>query len=109
MTDDNYERVAKVSDIREADLLAVTLSSGAELVLTKVKGEVFALDVMCTHQEAWLDSGYVDADTLELQCPLHEGRFDLRTGAVTHEPPTEPVQAYAVKIDGNDVYVGPAK
>jgi nitrite reductase/ring-hydroxylating ferredoxin subunit len=109
MTNDNFERVARVGDIREADMMSVTLSNGAEVVLAKCNGQIFCVDIMCTHQEAWLDSGYVDTATYELQCPLHEGRFDLRTGAVTNEPPTEPIRAYNVKVEGNDVYVGPPK
>ena len=109
MANDNYQQIAKVGDVREGDVIAVTLPSGHEVVLTKVGGQIYALDAICTHQEAWFDSGYVDRATLELQCPLHEGRFDIRTGAATHEPAIDPIRAYELRVEGNLVFLGPAK
>ena len=44
---------------------------------------------------------------IEVECPLHEGRFDLRTGQDTNPPADEPVAAFAVRVEGDDVLVGP--
>ena len=38
-----------------------------------------------------LSMGELHADTYEVQCPIHEGCFDLRTGEVTAPPAEEPV------------------
>ena len=100
-----FQRVASVSDVREGDFLSVSLDDGQEILLVKANGQIFATQIMCTHQEAWLDSGLVHRDTMEIECPLHEGRFDMRTGEPTALPPTDPLRTYPVKIDGNDVYV----
>lgn len=102
----NFQRVARVNEVHEGDFLSVTLEDGKEILLAKAKGQIYAFDLMCTHQQTWLDAGLVDTNTLEVECPLHEGRFDMRTGAVTHEPPTEPIKAYEVRIEGDEVYVG---
>jgi nitrite reductase/ring-hydroxylating ferredoxin subunit len=106
---DEFTRVAKVGQVREGDFHSVNLPDGTEILLIKAQGQIFAVDIMCTHQSTWLDSGMVHPDTLEVECPLHEGKFDLRSGAVTHEPPEEPLQTYAVRIEGDDVLVGPPK
>jgi 3-phenylpropionate/trans-cinnamate dioxygenase ferredoxin subunit len=36
---------------------------------------------------------------------MHEGRFDLRTGAATHEPAEQAIATYPLHIDGDDVFV----
>ena len=36
---------------------------------------------------------------------MHEGRFDLRTGAATHEPAETPVPSYVVAFEGDEVFV----
>ena len=56
---------------------------------------------------AWLDGGDVLRDLYEVQCPIHKSRFSFKTGEPTGLPATEPVPAYAVRIDGADILVGP--
>jgi nitrite reductase/ring-hydroxylating ferredoxin subunit len=41
-----------------------------------------------------------------VQCPLHQGRFDLRTGHATAWPASQAVQVYAVCVEGEDILVG---
>jgi len=48
---------------------------------------------VCTHEQVWLDDGILHPDTCEIECPMHEARFDLRTGAATHEP------SYVVRVE----------
>ena len=57
----------------------------------------------CTHAEVPLSEGDVENGTVE--CWMHGSRFDLRTGAPTGLPATEPVQVFPVRVDGDDVYV----
>jgi 3-phenylpropionate/trans-cinnamate dioxygenase ferredoxin subunit len=47
------------------------------------------------------------ADSCEVQCPLHDSRFSLVDGRPTGLPATKPVKTYAVRIDGDDILVGP--
>jgi nitrite reductase/ring-hydroxylating ferredoxin subunit len=102
---EDFQRVAGVDDVREGDMTAVMLADGKEILLVRAAGRFFALDIMCTHQEAWLDSGFLHPDSMEVECPLHEGRFDVRTGAVTCPPPTEPIATYEVAVEGDEVFV----
>jgi len=104
MVTDGFERVAGIGDIREGDLLPVT-ANGIEVVLAKLKGNVFAFQATCSHQDAWLDGGWVHPDSMEIECPLHEGRFDVRTGQPTQLPPIEPIKTFLVRIEGDDIFV----
>jgi 3-phenylpropionate/trans-cinnamate dioxygenase ferredoxin subunit len=63
----------------------------------------FALDDTCTHGQASLCEGFVDGGTVE--CPLHMAQFCLKTGAALTPPADKPVAAYAVVIEGGDVFV----
>jgi 3-phenylpropionate/trans-cinnamate dioxygenase ferredoxin subunit len=66
-------------------------------------GALYALDNVCTHQFALLSDGYIEDGSIE--CPLHQGRFDLKTGAPLCAPVTQPVRVYAVKSENGAVYV----
>jgi nitrite reductase/ring-hydroxylating ferredoxin subunit len=97
-------RIASTSELAAGDMTSVQAGEH-ELLLARVGEEYFALDNLCTHAEGWLDMGYLLAESCEVRCPLHEGRFDLRTGQPTNEPATEPVNAYRTEVVGGDVFV----
>ena len=76
-----------------------------EILVLAVGDCIYAVGNICTHDEVWLDDGVLHPDTCEIECPMHEGRFDLRTGLATHEPAEQPLPCYAVRVDGDDVLV----
>ncbi|MGQ9815435.1 MAG: non-heme iron oxygenase ferredoxin subunit [Candidatus Roseilinea sp.] len=43
-------------------------------------GQLFASENKCTHGNAELADGFLQGSCIE--CPRHNGRFDIRTGAV---------------------------
>ena len=63
--------------------------------------EVFATDNLCTHGQARLCEGFLLGH--EIECPFHQGRFDIRSGQATCEPATEAVRCYPVKINAGRV------
>jgi nitrite reductase/ring-hydroxylating ferredoxin subunit len=97
-------RIASAGELAAGDMTSVQAGEH-ELLLARVGEEYFALDNLCTHAEGWLDMGYLLEETCEVRCPLHEGKFDLRTGEPTQEPATEPVNAYRTEIVDGDVFV----
>lgn len=80
-------------------------AGGREIALFRVGEQVFATDAHCTHGNARLCDGFVEGTSIE--CPLHQGRFDLRTGMPLCEPVTEAVRTYPVRIEGGRVFVAP--
>ena len=71
----------------------------------RINDEAFATDEFCSHENASLADGYLDGDCIE--CPLHQSRFDIRTGRALSAPATEDIATYAVKIDGERVFLNP--
>ena len=41
----------------------------------------------------------------QIECPRHGARFDIRTGAVTRLPATDPIPVFKVKIEDGIIFV----
>jgi 3-phenylpropionate/trans-cinnamate dioxygenase ferredoxin component len=93
---------AKLDELSPDEPLAATVN-GEPIALYLVDGEVFATHNVCTHQFALLSDGYLEDGCIE--CPLHQGKFDVRTGAAMCAPVTEPLKTYRVHVEGDDVLV----
>ena len=76
-----------------------------EILVLRLGSETYAISNICSHEQVWLDDGILHEATCEIECPMHDGRFDLRTGAATHEPAEMPIPTYAVEVEGDDVFV----
>ena len=103
-----FTKVAVVSEMGEKGLKAIEVA-GEEICLAKVGDEFFAINNICTHFYTWLSEGGFAGDGYDVQCPLHDSRFSLRTGKPTGPPANKPVKVYAVKVEGDDILIGPAE
>lgn len=96
-------RVAGVGDLPPGELRRVEVG-GVALCLAHVKDKgVCALADVCSHEEIELSDGWLDGD--EVECPMHGSRFNAFTGAVRGLPANQPVRAYPVETDGDDLFV----
>ena len=84
------------------EVTAVTLGDKA-LALYEVDGEVFATDNRCTHGDALLSDGFLEGTVIE--CPFHQGRFDVCTGKALCAPLTEDIRVYPVRIEKKRIWV----
>jgi len=94
--------VAKISDLSPGEVMYVEVGNDP-VALINLDGEYFALNDMCTHQDASLSDGEVVGD--EIECPMHGGAFEIRTGLPANFPVVVPVETYAVKTEGDTVLV----
>ena len=101
-----FVKVASVGDLEDNQMILVNPGS-EDILLARVNGEYFAIDDWCTHAAGMLHQGFLHPENCEVECPIHEGHFDLRTGEATMLPAEDPEQAYAVRIEGDDILVGP--
>ena len=97
-----YSFAAKLADLVEDEPFPVTVGD-EQIALYLVDGEVHATHNVCTHQFALLSDGYLEDGCIE--CPLHQGRFDIRTGAALCAPVTTPVRVYEVRVEDGAVMV----
>ncbi len=94
--------VSAAADVPEDDVIGIDIA-GKSIALYQVEGEIFATDNICTHGNARLCDGFLEGH--EIECPLHQGKFDIRNGKAMCAPLTEDVRTYPVKIDGSRVMV----
>ncbi|MDI1495524.1 MAG: Naphthalene 12-dioxygenase system ferredoxin subunit protein [Cenarchaeum symbiont of Oopsacas minuta] len=73
------------------------------ILLSKIGGQVYATDRMCTHEDADLSCGFATPEGI--RCNLHLSVFDMRDGKPQNPPAKKPLATYNVKIDDKDVYV----
>ncbi|MCA9879853.1 MAG: non-heme iron oxygenase ferredoxin subunit [Thermomicrobiales bacterium] len=93
--------VARVGDLGPNEIMYVEVGSDP-VVLCNLDGEFFALSDICTHQDASLSDGEIIGD--ELECPLHGGAFEIRTGMPASFPVVVPAETYDVRVDGEIIY-----
>ena len=99
---EEWRFAARAADIEPGEVIAVTLDE-KEYALFRVGDEFFATDNRCTHAAAPLADGYFDGDVIE--CPLHQGLFNVRSGAALCSPALKPVRTYAVRVVAGQVEI----
>jgi anthranilate 1,2-dioxygenase large subunit len=97
-----WQRVASINEIDRDGVLGLDVD-GSPVALYRLGNEVFATAGICTHALAILSDGFVEDGKIE--CPLHQGQFDIRSGEALCAPVTEDLRTYAVKLEGDDVFI----
>jgi len=97
-----FQFAAKFDDLNPDEPYATTVGS-EQIALYLVDGEVYATHNVCTHQFALLSDGFLEDGCIE--CPLHQGKFDVKTGAALCAPVTAPVKTYKVQVNDGVVSV----
>ena len=65
----------------------------------------YAIDDTCSHEDYSLCDGDLWEDEREIECWKHGSTFSLLTGEPQSLPATRAVTVYAVRVDGDDVFV----
>lgn len=97
-----WTRVANAADVPEDGTLLVDYAS-QPVCLYNLGGEIFATHDTCTHGEASLADGFIVNG--EIECPLHQGTFDIRTGRAVAVPCKVDLKTFQVKVEGGAVFV----
>ena len=99
----DWIRIAATGQLQDDEALAVAVGE-VRIALYRSEGEYFATENVCTHAFALLSDGFLEDGCIE--CPLHQARFDIRTGKALCAPATQDVRTFPVKVDGEDILVG---
>ncbi len=102
---ENWIDVLALESVPEGDVTSVNVD-GREIALYEVEGEVFATDNFCTHGAARMSDGFLEGR--EIECPLHQGRFDVCTGKAMCAPLSQDIRVYPVRIENKRVLVNMA-
>lgn len=102
MSEPVWTRALPFDDVFQGDVIALALN-GRDLAVYGIDGAVHVTDNACTHGLARLCDGFLEGH--EIECPLHQGRFDVRDGRPLCEPVTAPLRNYPVKIETGRVWL----
>ena len=76
---------------------------GRTFAVYRVAGRVYASDGLCTHEQAPLCDGLVMDHIIE--CPKHNGRFDIRDGRPLRAPACVALKTYPAKVEGGQIFI----
>ena len=103
---EQWVSVAKVADVAVGQMKAVE-ANDKNLAIYNLGGTFYATDNECTHAYALLTDGTVDGEVVE--CPLHGGAFEIKTGKGLGAPIFCDLKTYPTRIAGDDVQVNMAE
>lgn len=64
---------------------------------------IYASLALCNHGGADLCDGYFDSHVIE--CPLHQGAFDVRDGRAVGAPATRAMKVYETRVEDGRVQI----
>ena len=95
-------KACNLDQVKEGQLFGFS-TDDKKILLANQKGNIFATDLICTHAEADLSTGFLSEEGV--RCPLHLSVFNLEDGKPQNLPAEISLKTYNVKIEQNEVYV----
>ena len=93
-----WHSVCALNEIQAGTMLPIEIGE-MHIAVYNVDGEYFATDNVCTHGFALLTDGCLDGDSVE--CALHGGCFNIRTGKALCEPVDVDLRTFPTRlVDG---------
>jgi len=103
MTQKNWIEACAADDIDVEDVIRLDYEERTFAVYRTEDGTYYATDGYCTHQKFHLADGLVMGNVIE--CPKHNGRFDIPTGAAKKVPACIDLITYPVKLEAGKIYI----
>lgn len=102
-TQGEWVEACAAAELDEDDVIRLD-HAGRTYAVYRLQGDEFAAtDGLCTHEYAHLADGFVFDGVVE--CPLHNGRFDVCTGEAVRFPACEDLQTYPVERRGDRLFL----
>ena len=94
--------VCPLDDIDDEDVARFD-HAGHTYAVYRVDDKVYATDGLCTHEKVHLCDGLVMEHVIE--CPKHNGRFDIRDGRALGAPVCVNLKTYPAKVEGGRIFI----
>jgi 3-phenylpropionate/trans-cinnamate dioxygenase ferredoxin subunit len=98
-----FVAIAGVNDLPPGERLFVEIDQKM-IVVFNIAGQYYAIDDVCSHDGGPVGDGELDG--MEIICPRHGARFDIRTGRVLSLPAVEDISAYPVRVVQDEIQLG---
>lgn len=92
-----------LDDIDADDLTRFDHGGKTYAVYRTADDAVFCTDGLCTHQQVHLSGGLLIG--FEIECPKHNGRFDIRTGEAKCRPVSRPLATWPTRVEAGRIWI----
>jgi MocE subfamily Rieske [2Fe-2S] domain protein len=99
----DWVEVCAADDLDEEDVVGLEYKGKTYAVYRLVGNDYYATDGLCTHERESLAGGLVIDGCIE--CPKHNGRFDIVTGKAVRRPVREDINTYPAERRGDQIYI----
>lgn len=103
MPDADWIKVMEALELAEGEMMAVQIGDRRLAIYRLEGGDFCATDGICTHEYAELCEGWLEGH--EVECPLHGGRFDVRSGKGLCAPIDRDLETFEVRVEDGAVLV----
>ena len=99
---ENWVYVCEAEDIDIEDILRFDHNQQT-FCIYRLEDGFYATDGICTHESVHLEEGLVMDG--EIECPMHQGIFNIKTGKAISPPACEDLKTYQVKVENDKIYI----
>jgi MocE subfamily Rieske [2Fe-2S] domain protein len=99
---DDWHFAGMADDFEDEDIAQLMVGPLA-IAVYRAESRFYATQDLCTHEHAYLSDGVLIDCVVE--CPFHQGRFDVRSGAALSPPVVVPLKTYPLKVVDGKIYV----
>ena len=97
----NWKHLCAATKLSEGEPMGFKLDE-RRVALYRINDEIFATDDVCSHAFALLSTGFLDEHVIE--CPLHGGMFDVRSGHC-RSGGYENIRTFPVEVRDGEIFV----
>ena len=101
MSEATWVQACTIDDVEPEDVIRFDYAGRTFAIYRTEDDGWYATDGLCTHEQVHLADGLVMGSIIE--CPKHNGRFDLRSGAAKGAPVCIDLRTYPVRVEGDAV------
>jgi 3-phenylpropionate/trans-cinnamate dioxygenase ferredoxin subunit len=99
---ENWLFVKETDNIEVEDIIRFD-HNNKTFCIYRLEDGYYATDGICSHEAVHLEEGLVMDG--EIECPMHQGIFDIKSGKALSPPACEDLKTYPVKIIEGKIYI----
>lgn len=98
-----YVTVATTDELGNGERKLLDID-GEIIAVFNIAGAYFAITDVCSHDDGPVAEGELIG--MEIECPRHGARFDLKTGKALTLPAVVDIPSYPVRVVGDEIQIG---
>lgn len=102
-TECDFIEVASLDDLPEGERLFLDIDE-VYLVMFNIAGHIYAIADVCSHDDGPLGDGELEG--MDLSCPRHGAKFDIRSGKALSLPAVVDIPVYPVQVREQKIFIG---